>query len=123
MSNFLGISDKTFLVTGFANRKSVAWHVSNILEKEGANIIFTVRSDKRKDELIALKPNAEIFVCDFEKPNDISALKNYLEEKGKGHLLEYFIRLLMQTMRKDFVLFMKLIYKISCKPPKYHHSR
>ena len=86
MSNFLGISDKTFLVTGFANRKSVAWHVSNILEKEGANIIFTVRSDKRKDELIALKPNAEIFVCDFEKPNDISALKNYLEEKGKGTL-------------------------------------
>ena len=35
MSNFLGISDKFFLVTGFANRKSVAWHVSNILEKEG----------------------------------------------------------------------------------------
>ena len=35
---------------------------------------------------LALKPNAEIFVCDFEKPNDISELKNYLEEKGKGTL-------------------------------------
>ena len=46
MSDFLGFSDKTFLVTGFANRKSVAWHVSKILEKEGAKVIFTVRSEK-----------------------------------------------------------------------------
>ena len=50
MSDFLGFSNKTFLVTGFANRKSVAWHVSEILEKEGATVIFTVRTPKRKDE-------------------------------------------------------------------------
>ena len=81
MLNFLGFSDKTFLVTGFANRKSVAWHVSNILEKEGASIIFTVRTNKRKNELLALKPDAEIIVCDFEKPSDITELKNYLEKK------------------------------------------
>ena len=86
MSNFLGFSDKTFLVTGFANRKSVAWHVSNILEREGASIIFTVRTNKRKNELLALKPDAEIIVCDFEKPNDIIELKDYLEEKGEGTL-------------------------------------
>ena len=99
MPNFLGISDKIFLVTGFANRKSLAWHVSNILEKEGANIIFTVRTDKRKDELIGLKPNAEIFVCDFEKPNDISALKNYLEEKGKGAIHSTHCRIFLAKIR------------------------
>ncbi len=86
MLNFLGFSDKTFLVTGFANRKSLAWHVSNILEREGASIIFTVRTNKRKNELLALKPDAEIIVCDFEKPNDIIELKDYLEEKEEGTL-------------------------------------
>ena len=106
MSDFLGFSNKTFLVTGFANRKSVAWHVSEILEKEGATVIFTVRTPKSMVDLLALKPNAEVFVCDFEKPNEISALKNYLEEKGKGTWTEYFIRLRLPTMVKDFVLFM-----------------
>ena len=37
MPNFLELSNKTFLVTGFANRKSVAWHVGSILEEEGQN--------------------------------------------------------------------------------------
>ena len=54
MLNFLGFSDKTFLVTGFANRKSVAWHVSNILEKEGASIIFTVRTNKGRMNFLLL---------------------------------------------------------------------
>ena len=74
MSDFLGFTDKTFLVTGFANRKSVAWHVSKILEKEGARVIFTVRSENRKDELLVLKPDAEIIICDFENSKEIDEL-------------------------------------------------
>ena len=83
MSGFLGFSGKTLLVTGFANRKSIAWHVAEILEKEGASVIFTVRSAERKNELLALKPDAEIFVCDFEHSKDIDALKSCIEAKGK----------------------------------------
>ena len=84
MSDFLGFTDKTFLVTGFANRKSVAWHVSKILEKEGARVIFTVRSENRKNELLVLKPDAEIIICDFENSKEIDELKSYIELKGKG---------------------------------------
>ena len=75
MSDFLGFTDKTFLVTGFANRKSVAWHVSKILEKEGARVIFTVRSENRKNELLALKPDAEIIICDFENSKEIETIE------------------------------------------------
>ena len=78
MPNFLELSNKTFLVTGFANRKSVAWHVGSILEEEGAKTIYTVRSKKRKDELLGLKPNAEIIICDFEKTAEIENLKSYM---------------------------------------------
>ena len=86
MSDFLGFTDKTFLVTGFANRKSVAWHVSKILEKEGARVIFTVRSENRKNELLVLKPDAEIIICDFENSKEIDELKSYIELKGKGEI-------------------------------------
>ena len=77
MPNFLGIAGKTFLVTGFANRKSVAWHVAQTLEQEGANIIYSVRSQKRHTELLALKPGAEVIICDFEKAQDIHSLGSY----------------------------------------------
>ena len=84
MPNFLGIAGKTFLVTGFANRKSVAWHVAQTLEQEGANIIYSVRSQKRHTELLALKPGAEVIICDFEKAQDIHSLGSYLKNKGNN---------------------------------------
>ncbi|MEC8778160.1 MAG: enoyl-ACP reductase, partial [Verrucomicrobiota bacterium] len=36
--SFLELKGKTFLVTGVANRKSVAWAVSQTLEDEGAKV-------------------------------------------------------------------------------------
>ena len=48
--SFLGFKGKTFLVVGIANRKSVAWSVAKLLEDEGANIIYSVRSKKRESE-------------------------------------------------------------------------
>ena len=74
MSGFLGISGKTFLISGFANRKSVAWHTAEILEREGAKIIYIVRSQKREAELLVLKPEAEVLVCDFEKSDQVKSL-------------------------------------------------
>ena len=49
--SFLDINGKTFLVAGVANRKSIAFVVSQLLESEGARVIYSVRSQKRKDEL------------------------------------------------------------------------
>ena len=62
MSEFLGLRDRTYLITGFANRKSVAWHIGEILEKEGSRLIYTVRTKERKNELLQLKPDSEHLV-------------------------------------------------------------
>ena len=40
--SFLGLSGKTFLVLGVANKKSVAWHVAKTLEAEGAKNVRQV---------------------------------------------------------------------------------
>ena len=49
--SFLGLEGKVFLAVGMANRKSVAWAVAKTLEEEGATVLYSLRSQKRKDEL------------------------------------------------------------------------
>ena len=80
MSGFLGISGKTFLISGIANRKSVAWHTAEILEGEGAKIIYVVRSQNREAELLVLKPEAEVLVCDFEKSDQVKSLHQLISQ-------------------------------------------
>ena len=69
--SFLNLEGKVYLVVGFANRKSIAWSVSQSLMEEGARVLFSVRSEKRKNELLSLLPKAETFVCDFENNQEI----------------------------------------------------
>ena len=83
MSEFLGLRGSTYLITGFANRKSVAWHIGEILEKEGSNLIYTVRTKERKNELLLLKPDAKIIVCDFENAEQINHLKKNISKIDK----------------------------------------
>ena len=52
--SFLGLTGKTFLVLGVANKKSVAWHVAKTLESEGAKVVYSVRSQARLDSLKGL---------------------------------------------------------------------
>ena len=49
--NFLNFENKNILVTGVANKKSVAWFIAKTLEEEGANVIYSVRSEDRKKSL------------------------------------------------------------------------
>ena len=81
--NFLDLKGKVYLVVGFANRKSIAWSVSKSLMEEGARVLFSVRSEKRKNELLTLLPEAEIFVCDFEKKQEIKNLAEEINQSCK----------------------------------------
>ena len=77
--SFLGIENKTFLVVGVANRKSVAWSVAKLLESEGANVLYCVRNEKRRKELAKLiGENENIYTCDFEKVEDLDNLQQIL---------------------------------------------
>ena len=72
--SYLGVAGRTYLVTGVANRKSVAWHVARTLEEEGAKVVYSVRSEARKaslDKLLAGKP---VVVCDLEREAETVAM-------------------------------------------------
>ena len=72
--SYLGVAGRTYLVTGVANRKSVAWHVARTLEEEGAKVVYSVRSEARKaslDKLLAGKP---VVVCDLEREAETIAM-------------------------------------------------
>ncbi|MBX3411282.1 MAG: SDR family oxidoreductase [Pirellulales bacterium] len=80
--DFLGLADKTILVFGVANRKSVAWHIARVLDDAGAWVVYVVRSEARRESLGKLAPQAEIYVCDLEHEEQIARLR---EEIGARH--------------------------------------
>ncbi len=73
--NFLDLREKSILVTGVANRKSVAFHIAQVLEEAGAKVIYAVRSEERKQRVSQLLANRELHVCDVEDTHQIDALR------------------------------------------------
>ncbi len=111
--SFLELENKNILVTGVANKKSVAWHIAKILEEEGANIIYSVRSKDRKKSLEKLLAGKTVFICDMEKPEEIERLKTEVAEQCKVlHGLVHSIAFanysqgwkpFHETLKKDFL--------------------
>ena len=79
---FLNLQDKTFLVFGVANKKSVAYHIGKVLVDEGAKVLYSVRSEERKQSVTKLVGEAPVYVCDVEKQADIDRLR---EQVGHDH--------------------------------------
>jgi enoyl-[acyl-carrier protein] reductase I len=78
--SFLDLKGKTFLVFGVANKKSVAYHIGKTLQEEGAEVLYSVRSEDRKKSVLKLLGEAPVYVCDVEKTEDIDRLR---QEVGK----------------------------------------
>jgi enoyl-[acyl-carrier protein] reductase I len=82
MNDFLGLANKTVLVLGVANKKSVAFHVGQTLEQAGAKVVYVVRNEARRQSVAKLLGEAEIYVCDVEFEDQISRLRGDLAAKG-----------------------------------------
>ena len=80
--SFLQLDGKTVVVCGVANRKSVAYHVGKTLEESGAQVVYIVRSEERRDSLKKLLANREIYVCDVEHQDQIDRVQ---AEVAKQH--------------------------------------
>lgn len=78
--DFLQVSGSNILVMGVANRKSVAYHSAKVLVEAGANVIFSVRSEQRREAVQKLFPGAACFVCDVEDQTQIDRLRDDVAE-------------------------------------------
>jgi enoyl-[acyl-carrier protein] reductase I len=73
-ADFLQLEGKRILVLGVANRKSVAWHTSQVLTAAGADVVYVVRNNSRREQVQSLVGNAAVFVCDVEFEEQIAQL-------------------------------------------------
>ena len=79
---FLGLENKTVLVAGLANKKSIAWFVHQGLVEEKARVLHVVKTPEIADEVRASVMDARIFVCDVSKPAEIARLAHDLTVEG-----------------------------------------
>ncbi|WP_372654249.1 enoyl-ACP reductase [Halobacteriovorax sp.] len=77
-----GFKDKTFVISGVANRKSVAYHSAKILSEAGSNLIFTVQSDDHKEKVQKLFPESQIYILDVEDSQAIDNFGKSIEDLG-----------------------------------------
>ena len=111
--SFLKLEGKRFLVMGVANRKSVAWAIAQGLEAEGAEVIYSVRSQSRLDSLKKLLGQRKAYICDVE---DTQAIANLAESvavdygtiDGLVHSIAFAnyskgMRPFHETLKKDFL--------------------
>jgi len=111
--DFLDIADKTFLVFGVANKKSVAFSVGEVLSQAKANVIYSVRSAARKESVAKILLDTDIFVCDVEREQEIRKLaedvsKKYSKIHGIVHSIAFAnyeggFKPFHETKRKDFL--------------------
>ena len=84
--SFLNLDNKIFLITGVANKKSVAYFSAKTLEENGADLIFTVQNEDIKEKVSKLFPNKKIYILNVEEMSDVENFGKRLEvEKIKLH--------------------------------------
>jgi enoyl-[acyl-carrier protein] reductase I len=90
--SFLQLENKTVLLFGVANKRSVAYHVAQVLEENGAKVLYVVRSEERKASVAKLLEGKRIFVCDVEHEDQIARLRDEVaKETGLLHALVHSI--------------------------------
>jgi len=79
--DFLQLAGKSVLVFGVANRKSVAYHIGKTLAEVGAEVVYVVRSEQRKESLAKLLADHEVYVCDVEFEDQIQRLHDEIAKR------------------------------------------
>ncbi|EDY81068.1 hypothetical protein VDG1235_685 [Verrucomicrobiia bacterium DG1235] len=110
---FLNLEGKNVLVMGVANRKSVAWYIAKTLEEEGAKVIYSVRSEARRESTAKLLKDKPVYVCDVENKEEIGSLaKSVGKDFGTIHGIVHSIAFanysegfkpFHETKREDFL--------------------
>lgn len=72
--SFLGLEGKTIAVFGVANKKSVAFAAGEVLEEAGARVVYIVRSEERRKQLVRLLAERPVYICDVERKEEVRLL-------------------------------------------------
>lgn len=112
--SFLNLENKTIVVLGVANRRSVAWAIAKELKLQGANLIYLFKDQSLLDKNRPLiGDDAHAFICNVEDENHIQTLKQRIETvapvvHGLVHSIAFAnysegLKPFHQTVKKDFL--------------------
>ena len=76
-ADFLGLEGRSLLITGLANKKSVAWHAGRVLREAGARLLWSVHTAERREQVRQkqLVPAGEpVLVCDLTRQPELDRL-------------------------------------------------
>ncbi len=76
--SFLNLKDKTFLIAGVANKKSVATFCAQTLIAEGARCLFTVQKEEQISSIEKLFPGSKAIVVDVSSKDSLQKLSHYV---------------------------------------------
>lgn len=76
--DFLELSNRTIVVFGVANRRSVAYAVHRALTDQGATVVHIVEDDAHREQCRKLVGDCPILTCDVEMEEEIAALPEAL---------------------------------------------
>ena len=80
------LTGKTALVSGIANKWSIAFAIAECFAREGAELVVTYLNDKQREAAESLTghlPVVKMLPCDVTKDEDLAALTVSLTELGK----------------------------------------
>ncbi|KUG24006.1 enoyl-acp reductase [hydrocarbon metagenome] len=80
--DFIQLSGKKYLVSGVANKKSVAFFVAKGLIDNGAEVIFSVQNEDNHLKAQKLFPDSTILICNVESDESIRQLGEYFEKNN-----------------------------------------
>ena len=81
--DFLQLTDKSILIFGVANRKSVAWHIGRVLSEAGAKCVYVVQNDQVRQSVVKLLGDEDIYVCDVQHDDQIERLRETLAQQPR----------------------------------------
>ncbi len=83
--SFIQFDNKTIVVFGLANKKSLACYIARELVAAGARVIHVVRSAERQKTARKLFPECPVFLCDVEEEENIVRVRDEIQEELHLH--------------------------------------
>ncbi len=104
----VSLEGKAAVVFGVANKRSIAWGITQKLQAAGARLAVTYQNERLRqdaEELILSLPGAEAFQCDVTRDEEIQNLFATLKERyGKLHALVHSVAFApADELRNDFL--------------------
>ena len=84
VADFLGLSGKTVVIFGLANKKSVACAIAQVVSEAGAELIQVVRSEARAETAQKLFPHSQVLCCDVADEANIVQVRDEIAQYLKG---------------------------------------